>query len=408
MAAVQDTPPPSEERRASALPRSMDDVYRLFSRVTSGREVLRCVDGLRFAALLHVVLYHVSSHLRVMDRTNFGEAVPVIGRIYVGGGRGVLLFFVISGFILGLPFARAYAAKAGSAPSIRKYFLRRLSRIEPPYIIMLVLFLAMRLVQGGHTAAEYLNSFLASVFYSHCLVYKDLSLLNTVTWSLEIEVQFYILAPLLARVFLLPAAWRRGALVAAIAAAALFRDVANDSFLVRTSLLGSLHFFLLGFLLADLFLARGEEVPRGTAWDLAGLLGWGWIYFSGGEGTLLLIPAMAVAFLSAIHGRWINAFFSLRPVYTIGGMCYTFYLFHYVIISQCYYHVLPRSWFAAAPPLIDLLMLTAVSIPAIVLICPPLFLLMEKPFMYPDWPARLKGWLAPSKAPATTGETPSA
>ena len=68
------------------------------------------------------------------------------------GFRGVELFFVISGFILGLPFAAHYLK--GAAPvSLRKYYLRRLTRLEPPYIVaLLVLFILAAGIEGAPPA----------------------------------------------------------------------------------------------------------------------------------------------------------------------------------------------------------------------------------------------------------------
>ena len=43
---------------------------------------------------------------------------------------GVDMFFMISGFVLALPFATRYLAH-GPRVSLRSYFLRRLTRLEP-------------------------------------------------------------------------------------------------------------------------------------------------------------------------------------------------------------------------------------------------------------------------------------
>ena len=51
--------------------------------------------------------------------------------------RGVELFFAISGFILGIPFASHYL-RGVPRVNLRRYFIRRLTRLEPPYIINLM------------------------------------------------------------------------------------------------------------------------------------------------------------------------------------------------------------------------------------------------------------------------------
>src|SRR5690606_36656693 len=114
----------------------------------------------------------------------------------IDGRKGVDLFFVISGFILALPFARSYL-KGDRPPSLRRYFRRRLTRLEPPYIAaMLVMFLIFPIL----TSMDYpfaFRSLMASTFYSHVFFYAVSSYLLSVVWSLELEVHFYLLAPFL-------------------------------------------------------------------------------------------------------------------------------------------------------------------------------------------------------------------
>ena len=55
------------------------------------------------------------------------------------GSRGVYLFFAFSGMILALPFARYYLAE-GNKVSLKKYYMRRVTRLEPPWVLSLLLF----------------------------------------------------------------------------------------------------------------------------------------------------------------------------------------------------------------------------------------------------------------------------
>ena len=58
------------------------------------------------------------------------------------GYFGVQLFFVISGFILALPYLRSADFNA-PAPNTRSYYLRRLVRLDPPYIVSLLVAFAV-------------------------------------------------------------------------------------------------------------------------------------------------------------------------------------------------------------------------------------------------------------------------
>jgi peptidoglycan/LPS O-acetylase OafA/YrhL len=147
------------------------------------------------------------------------------------GHFGVNLFFVISGFILALPFAKR-AFNRNAAPDLKSYYLRRVTRIEPPYLLSLIVIFLIHWDQSG--AKEYglrlIPNLIASLFYSHGLVYGRESLISGVTWSLEIEIQFYLLTPLLARMFKLRnVAARRALLVVLIVGFGLFRrNVLHD------------------------------------------------------------------------------------------------------------------------------------------------------------------------------------
>ena len=71
------------------------------------------------------------------------------------GHVGVQLFFIISGFVVALPFAMHHLAD-GKKVNLRRFFLRRLTRIEPPYMIALIFWL----LAFGHLRAWASSRFL--------------------------------------------------------------------------------------------------------------------------------------------------------------------------------------------------------------------------------------------------------
>ena len=197
-----------------------------FRRITTGASWIPEIDGLRLVAILAVIFFHLGGEVfsksgRVLQVSDW--YVPFM-KVLDNGRRGVQLFFVLSGFILGRPFANQYLLQKGKV-SLKRYFARRLSRLEPPYLINL---LAIWIIGSFYVHVPLhlgIRHLLASAFYVHQLVYRAPSTINGVTWTLEIEVQFYIIAPLLGQLFRLQNPVVRRAILGGLIAAFSFFSV---------------------------------------------------------------------------------------------------------------------------------------------------------------------------------------
>jgi peptidoglycan/LPS O-acetylase OafA/YrhL len=232
-----------------------------FKRISS-IEYVPEIDGLRFLAIALVVLRHVA--VLFAERAPFamqsGAAGRLVKQILEHGDQGVPIFFAISGFILAIPFARQHL-RAGPAVSLPAYYWRRITRLEPPYILAMVSFFAIKVLAAPASLGDLLPHLAASLVYLHNVIYASMSTITPVAWSLEVEVQFYLLAPMLAAVFALRSGIRRFVLIAAILAASLVPCALGLS---KLTLLGNLQYFLVGFLVLDLRLARADarEIAR--------------------------------------------------------------------------------------------------------------------------------------------------
>lgn len=168
-----------------------------FKRITSSRSFIPEIDELRFIAITSVVLYHlIAKDLnQYADNLEYSFFLRILSR----GHLGVPLFFVISGFILGMPFAKSHILKEDPI-NLKKFFSRRLTRLEPPYVlIMTILFFGSVFVAKSISLSNGIVSYFSSIIYSHNFIYPGIMpLLNVPAWSLKIEIQFYILAPLMA------------------------------------------------------------------------------------------------------------------------------------------------------------------------------------------------------------------
>ena len=389
-------------------------VLSKLSRETSSGRFIPEMDGLRFIAIGMVVLFHLNAYLMAKSALfHVASAAQSdwLARIALVGFHGVELFFVISGFILALPFA-AHHINGANRVKLHKYYVRRLTRLEPPYFVTVFVLFALAISVQGETAVALLPHLGASLVYLHSVIYGTHSPVIGVAWSLEIEVQFYLLVPLLTLLFAIRnRRMRRLSLIALIIVILAVQPVLlGHSARLHASILAYLQFFLIGFLLADVFLTDWKSAPRQSFyWDLIALVGWPLLFISLRSDNLThwLFPCMAFfMYLAAFRGSVTNRFFSNRWITVIGGMCYSIYLIHYEVISAL--GRFTRRIGTGFPYWTYLLVQLLLVGTSILVICGGYFLILEKPCMRRDWPERLWKFalsLFENKRTATTTAT---
>jgi peptidoglycan/LPS O-acetylase OafA/YrhL len=324
------------------------------------------------------------------------------------GGFGVYLFFVISGMILALPFARYYLAD-GKPVSIKKYFARRLTRLEPPYILALFLFSLQLAILRHGLPPGYLPHAFASLFYQHNLIYGSLTPANGVSWSLEIEVQFYVLAPAFMLYFAIPnRRGRRMLLLSVILGFSLAQGMIRMNPRAALSLAADLQYFLAGLLFADVYLLDLERIAESLWWDLAALAVFGLAMAipQTANASIALPFAFILLAVAAFRGRFFRRLMANPWISVIGGMCYSLYLLHFIVIAAIFRlsrRLLVFSDFAA-----NLVLQMLCFIPPVLLVGVLYFVLVERPFMDPNWPSHLWKRIALSrsmrKTPLDSGE----
>ncbi|RYD84361.1 MAG: acyltransferase [Verrucomicrobiaceae bacterium] len=370
---MQSPSPPQENTPAWLRP---------FQRVISAGSHVREIDGLRFIALAFVVLLHLN-HYVILDapvKLSPEPATSPLGRMLDQGDFGVRLFFAISGFILSLPFLRQYTGK-GNPVRLKKYFLRRLTRLEPPLIINLVLMLGLMVLVMTRPLGELFPHFLASCAYLHTAVFGSLSVINPVIWSLEVEAQFYILMPVLAQFFRIGSfVWRQVLLLLLVVIFGL-----TSLPFPKASLTEHLEYFLIGFVLADWWLRWGENPRKRRAFDFLAVAAWsalvGALYWNRSIPAIgALLPALAgAAMLTSLRSPCMSWLLSHWIPVTLGGMCYTIYLYHLAIISAAARVVTPLMMVESY--YLNYLLHAAIVLPLIIGISMILFALFERPFM---------------------------
>jgi peptidoglycan/LPS O-acetylase OafA/YrhL len=373
------------------------------SRVTTSTTYVPQIDGLRFLAILPVVLYHAGKRgERFYQEPSGAEAA--IAQYLPHGSLGVSLFFFISGYIIAYPFL------AGRAPSPKHFFLRRITRLEPPYIVVMlgcfaVLSLGFTPVAAPNfylTEAPLWQSLMASLTYSHSLVFGEHPRLNPPTWSLEREVQFYVLAPLI--LFAYGRIRGHGVRIAVglaltlvlLVLGELISDRLDRTGMVRNTLLAESYGFMFGIVVCDYSIWKKPfSMPPKIVFDIGFVAGLAGILFTGAmqfnvpfefvvANSVLRAICVLLLFMAAARGTWSKAFLGLPWVALVGGACYSIYLVHVPVIHASaqllskfvVFHSLAEAW------LISWAVLVPVTLTAGMLF----YAVVERPCMNPRWP----------------------
>jgi len=291
-----------------------------------------------------------------------------------------------------MPFASQYL-DGGNKVRLSDYFMRRLTRLEPPYVISMTAVLAALVVLHHDSFMSLLPNYLASLMYLHGWIFGAASKINIVAWSLEIEVQFYILAPLLSLMFFRGSKTRRRLTMVAVSLIAmLVQFCLGQEARFRFSVMNYLQYFLLGFILADIYISDWKRNPQKT-------LSWDWV---GGLGLISLLAILSLPielrepmlfgvigllYYSVFRGFLLSRIFSFPLISGIGGMCYSIYLLHgFVIIAAL---PITSKISVGFGFLANYALQAALTGVCVLIITAAYYLAIEKPCMQREWPQKL-------------------
>jgi|HubBroStandDraft_1064217.scaffolds.fasta_scaffold54838_2 peptidoglycan/LPS O-acetylase OafA/YrhL len=372
-------------------------------RVTSGRFRPE-IDGLRFFAIIPVLLSHLFQQvLRRQNRLGFLGDIDSSGYHYfVNHLPGVLLFFAISGYILSYQITNA-AREGYDWSKYGKYVLRRFKRIAPPYyVVLLATFITVAVIgfkpSGGiHFEASQvplLPSLIVSFFYSHWLVYDEWPRLFGAGWTLEIETQYYVIAPFLTLIYL-RLRNKRTRIAVGIFTIALTSVIASQyevgNFWAGTIMKFFPYFFagMLALELQDDLKDAVKVAPRAMT-DLVTVAA---VFFylsvqapESGAGMdmfeyyVVNITCVMTMFIAvSIEDNILRRICVTRWVVIVGGACYSIYLTHYQVIflvmNFLYKHVVFEETYLA------MIFYAAVEGTIAVLVGLAFYQLIERPFM---------------------------
>jgi peptidoglycan/LPS O-acetylase OafA/YrhL len=342
------------------------------------------IERLRGLAALGVVLCHVIGQFYGVTRYSAGPE-RLIGW---AGQIGVAVFFVVSGFCIRLPMARALAADPNARLDVRRYLHRRARRILPPYWIAIAASIAVGLIApigllGGSHGPFDIGLHLVGL---QTLWPNSIDSINGVFWTIGLEIQFYLAYLLLAN---RPATPAKGLALLLLALAAY--GAASFAFPKpnpwRTAgqifVLATFWQWYLGAVLADLYVRRADAfaaVPAPIAWAVR-IVGLGALFGLGlGDPvvahvhlvywTLPLAAALAVA--GALIGRRGKARRG-DPLMLLGQASYSLYLLHPAVLGLVVLAATAGHWPAWVSALAGVLGAVAAALIA--------YRLIERPFI---------------------------
>lgn len=139
------------------------------------------LDGLRGLAIALVVIFH-TWQLSWLDFGNYSW-LPRVGFV------GVEVFFVLSGFCIAYPFLKGHTLNLGD------FYRRRALKILPSYL--LALGITALFFDNGTVASKPFLHILTHLTFTHNWSFETYYSTLGPAWSLAVEVQFYLLFPLL-------------------------------------------------------------------------------------------------------------------------------------------------------------------------------------------------------------------
>jgi peptidoglycan/LPS O-acetylase OafA/YrhL len=222
------------------------------------------------------------------------------------------------------------------------------------------------------------------MMYVHNLT--KLKSVNFVTWSLEVEVQFYIPAPLLGCLYAIcSAVTRRGMIVAFILVSMYVYTLTPHR--ASRNLPGQLQFFMVGFLVADIR-AGSTKSSIQYWWDAISVGAWYLIVVLPSRVSNLVLPVLILlACLSAFNGPITRRVLRTRWIALTGGMCYSFYLMHMLVISTVF--KVSQRWIIPNDFTLSAVIQIAVLGPCVYLFCTAYYITIERPCMDPIWPRKV-------------------
>ena len=264
------------------------------------------INNLRGIAALSVCLFHF-----VFSTKNYVTHQPTLDVFYFGQ-YGVQLFFIISGIVIPLSLLKSNYTLL----KFPKFFLKRIIRIEPPYIVAVAIAILIIILRGDISKLNFTQIAL-HIGYLIPFFLSKYAWLNEVFWTLAIEFQYYIIISILILL------------------------------ITKNKFIGRLLFYL-SFLMMPFLYSNSNFFPFYAPMFLIGI---SWCLFflskiNSLEFIFVLVAAICVTFFKIGHTDAFVGLFTIIFIHFLknysnklllffGNISYTMYLIHPLIGASC-------------------------------------------------------------------------
>ena len=303
------------------------------------RAKVEIINGLRGVAILAVVWHHLFGLYFKPGSPAALEAAAGPAFYLSYGWIGVQLFFVLSGFVLYLPYAEGRVAL-----DFAGFYRRRAARLLPLYSIVAALCLVLNqpVPDGSKFLAELVSMGLVLFpFVNHGFE----PYLNPPLWSLGVEIWFSVLFPVVVLALRRYGVWSLLIATTLIGCASRALGLATGVMPLSSGLTANLEVFGAGMALAGWY-AAGHRLARPRPAVGAGalvVLAAIWAKQAALPGAAVLFAdvltigfALVVAGLLSLESGRLRAAFANRPIQVAGMMCFSLYAWHEPLLRHVF------------------------------------------------------------------------
>jgi peptidoglycan/LPS O-acetylase OafA/YrhL len=319
------------------------------------------LDALRGVAALTVVFNHFLNVIPVVLNANLVTSSTMMKllkfspfHILWAGHEAVVLFFILSGFVLALPF------KNGSFVSYKNFVIKRFCRIYIPYIASICTAILLKKIVsrngiedlGGWFNIAWTSKITIKDIFSHAILIDDFKnyIFNPVIWSLIHEFRVSLIFPILI-LFIIKFNWKTVMVLFIITAVAGYE--LKMKYLIQVSpdygsSVGDTMIYVFMFVIGALLAFNKEKLQRlfdtklkNALWAMLSifLYTYPWWFFNGklsihGQLTNEWISTVGACIfvMLSLNSKTTSKFLQKRPLKFLGRISYSLYLFHSIVL----------------------------------------------------------------------------